>query len=140
MDGYRDGMRMRTLVGPLLVAGLAAMARRLARPASGQPWHDVVRPPDPDPVPPVDVRAVRTGSMTDRGAAGTVAIDLHRARAQRVEPVVEFLTYVQARRGDRSHLMFVRRDDLDAMALAADEPLDGFLARLDQLGVVVSHN
>ena len=70
----------------------------------------------------------------------TIAMDLERARAHHVEPVVEFLTYVQSRRGEDSHLMFVRIDDLDAMAEAADEPVDDFLDRLDQLGVVVSHN
>ena len=67
-------------------------------------------------------------------------MDLDRARAHHVEPVVEFLTYVQQRRGDRAHLLFVRTDDLDAMAEAADEPIESFLARLDQLGVVISHN
>jgi hypothetical protein len=69
-----------------------------------------------------------------------VQMDLERARAAHVDPVVEFLTYVQQTRGEQSHLLFVRADDLDAMARAADEPLDQFLARLDQLGVVVSPN
>lgn len=134
-------MRMRTLVALLTLAGAVALARRLARSATTAAGVDPAAPSGPpDPPPPVAVAAVRRGSPSDRGLGGTIAMDLERARAHHVEPVVEFLTYVQSRRGEGSHLLFVRTDDLDAMAEAADEPADDFLDRLDQLGVVVSHN
>lgn len=133
-------MRTRTLAGLVLLAGAAALARRRSRPEPGDLWvDDPVAPPEVR-APRVAVRRVRAGARTERGAGGSVAMDLDRARAQQVEPVVEFLTYLQQRRGDRDHLLFVRTDDLDAMAEAADEPVDDFLSRLDQLGVVVSHN
>ena len=134
-------MRVRTLVGPLLLVGAVAVARRRSRPDPEDLWLDEATPPAPsDVTPPVPVRTSRAGRATERGRGGTVTMDLERARVQHVEPVVEFLTYVQQRRGDRSHLLFVRTDDLDAMAEASDEPLESFLSRLDQLGVVISHN
>ena len=136
-----EAMRVRTLVGPLLLVGAVAVARRLSRPDPTDVWLDEATPPAPsDVTPPVPVRTVRAGRATERGRGGAVQMDLDRARAQHVEPVVEFLTYVQQRRGDRSHLLFVRTDDLDAMAEASDEPVASFLSRLDQLGVVISHN
>lgn len=133
-------MRVRTLLAPLLVVGAVAAARRRYRPEPLDLWVEEPVSPPRAPVPPVGARTVRVGRRSDRGSGGTVKMDLDRARAHQVEPVVEFLTYVQQRRGDRAHLLFVRTDDLDAMAEAADEPVDDFLARLDQLGVVVSHN
>ena len=126
-------MRMRTIMVPLVVAGAVAVARCRAR-ASPDPSAEAAVTRAGAPTRP------RQGGPGDRGAGGTVRMDLARARAAHVEPVVEFLTYVQQRRGDREHLLFVRSDDLDAMAAASDEPVDDFLARLDQLGVVVSHN
>ncbi len=141
-------MRVRTLLGPLLLAGAVAVARHRSRPDARDLW--VPEPvgaapptptiPPPVPTTPVATNRVRSGTPRDRGAGGTVKMDLDRARTQQVEPVVEFLTYLQQRRGDQSHLLFVRHDDLDAMAEATDEPVDAFLSRLDQLGVVVSHN
>lgn len=136
-------MRVRTLLGPLLLAGAVALARRSARPDPTELWVDEPATPSHRATPPpssVRTRADRSGAPTERGRGGTVRMDLDRARAHAVEPVVEFLTYVQERRGDRGHLLFVRTDDLDAMAEASDEPIESFLSRLDQLGVVVSHN
>lgn len=57
-----------------------------------------------------------------------------------LEPVVQHLTYIQSRRGDPSALLFVRYEDLDAMAQIGGELVPEFLERLDQLGVVVSTN
>ena len=135
-------MRVRTLLGPLLLAGAVAIARRPSRPDPQDLWVDEPSAPPREVVSPstVRTRTVRSGAATERGRGGTVRMDLARARAHAVEPVVEFLTYVQERRGDHGHLLFVRTDDLDAMAEASDEPLEDFLSRLDQLGVVVSHN
>lgn len=135
-------MRVRTLLGPLLaIGGAVAFARRRSRPDPLDLWLDEA-PTEPPAVatPPVAVASHRGGDRSQRGRGGTVTMDLDRARSHHVEPVVEFLTYVQTRRGDESHLLFVRNADLDAMAAAADEPVDRFLDRLDQLGVVVSTN
>ena len=132
-------MRVRTLLGPLVLAGVVAIVRHRSRVDPLDLWVDE---PTTRPTPPRAEPAAgpRHGSSSDRGRGGTVRIDVDRARAHHVEPVVEFLTYVQRRRGDEGHLLFVRTEDLDAMAEASDEPVDRFLSRLDQLGVVVSHN
>lgn len=83
----------------------------------------------------------RRGRAEDRGQAPSVGLDLARLKDTRgFEPVVQYLTYIQAQRGERSHLLFVRYDDLDAMASIDGEPTPSFLERLEQLGVVVSTN
>lgn len=132
-------MRVRTLLGPLVLAGVVAILRHRSRVDPLDLWVDE---PTTHPTPPGGAApsGARHGTSTDRGRGGTVRIDVDRARAHHVEPVIEFLTYVQRRRGDQGHLLFVRTEDLDAMAEASDESVDDFLSRLDQLGVVVSHN
>jgi hypothetical protein len=133
-------MRMRTIIGPLLAVGAVVIARRRSRTDVDLWVDDTVSPPTRGREP-VEVPVVRrAGSRANRGAGGSVRMDLEQAAAHHLEPVVEYLTYIQNRRGDRAHLLFVRTDDLDQMAASADEPADEFLSRLDQLGVVVSHN
>lgn len=83
----------------------------------------------------------RSGTVRDRGKGG-YAIDVERLRdaSDGIEPAVEYLTYIQTRRGTSEHLLFVRDDDIDAIAaLEGEEPTD-FLERLQKLGVVISTN
>ncbi len=86
----------------------------------------------------------RGGSPEDResDARPSVGLDVARLQSMRnsLEPVVQYLTYIQSRRGDDSSLLFVRYDDIDAMAELDGEPSQELLDRLDQLGVVVSSN
>jgi hypothetical protein len=82
----------------------------------------------------------RDGSEDDRGSTEAVRLDLSRAQESGLRPVVEFLTFLQQTRGDSSHLLFVRYDDLDDLAEAEGVSAAEFLTRLDQLGVVVSTN
>ncbi len=86
--------------------------------------------------------ARRQGDPEERGRTGSVGFDLGRLQAngQDLEPVVQYLTYIQSRRGDDSSLLFIRYDDIDAMAELDGEPSEELLERLDQLGVVVSAN
>lgn len=85
--------------------------------------------------------APRDGTPEDRGRGGVYRFDVERLRASgELDPVVQYLTYIQSRRGESSHLLFVRYEDIDAMAGLEGQPLDDFLGRLDQLGVVVSNN
>jgi len=82
----------------------------------------------------------RVGTQDDRGSTEAVRLDLSRAEATGLKPVVEFLTFLQQTRGEGSHLLFVRYDDLDGLAEAEGVSAAEFLTRLDQLGVVVSTN
>lgn len=90
---------------------------------------------------PADGDRSRRGRPEDRGRAEAFGLDLERLRvAGGFEPAVQYLTYIQEQRGEASHLLFVRYDDLDAMASIDGEPTPSFLERLEQLGVVVSNN
>lgn len=83
----------------------------------------------------------REGSPDDRGKTGAVAIDVQELRNNDgFEPAVEYLTYIQSRRGTDEHLLFVRNEDLDAIAALEGEDADAFLQRLQHLGVVISTN
>lgn len=94
----------------------------------------------PDRTPPRRERD-RRGTPRDRGRAPSLGLDVERLReASGFEPVVQYLTYIQEQRGAASHLLFVRYDDLDAMASIDGQPTPAFLERLEQLGVVVSNN
>ncbi len=135
-------MTRRTTVGLALVAAAlgavaAGVRRRAGSPATASPW---LAPTDTVPEAPLPLATQRHGSRADRGLASSVRMDLSRAREQDLDPVVEFLTFVQQQRGDTSHLLFVRYDDLDVLAEQQGEPVSEFVSRLDHLGVVVSNN
>ena len=85
-------------------------------------------------------RERRSGTIADRGRANLVGLDKVRADEAGLQPVVQFLTFLQDRRGDPSHLLFVREADIHDLARASGEDANAFLGRLDQLGVVVSAN
>ena len=141
-------MRPHTLVlaATIVAAGVAVAARR-REPSAQDPYVQttvaravaVPAPPRP-PVAQMLATVERAAAAGARGQDAAVQLDLDRALAGRVEPVVEFLTFVQEQRGDTSHLLFVRYDDLDALAAAEGQQVAEFLSRLDQLGVVVSTN
>jgi len=83
----------------------------------------------------------RRGTQHDRGRMPAYALDVERIRSREgMEPVVQYLTFIQSQRGDDSTLLFVRYEDIDAMAAIEGSDTGDFLERLDQLGVVVSNN
>lgn len=83
----------------------------------------------------------RSGSPDDRGTTPRLGIDIEGLReVDELEPTVEYLTYIQNKRGSSEHLLFVRHEDLDAIAALEGQELEEFLQRLDHLGVVISSN
>lgn len=146
--------RLRTLLAGLLLGVLAGLlvARLRRSRLSGTDSHAGEPAPEDGPrgpsasgqVPDIPVRVAsreRSGTPADRGAAPAYGLDLEKLRESAdLEPTVEYLTYVQSQRGDSTHLLFVRHNDLDAMAELEGQTVEGFLERLDQLGVVVSRN
>jgi len=83
----------------------------------------------------------RESGEAARGRSRAVGLDMvNLRRLGETEPIVQYLTYIQSRRGDDSSLLFIRYDDIDAMAELDGQPTETFLERLDQLGVVVSNN
>lgn len=76
-----------------------------------------------------------------KGKGKGLGIDVDRLRDQPgLEPAVEYLTYIQVQRGMDEHLMFVRDEDLEAMAALEGDDVPGLVERLRKLGVVVSRN
>ncbi len=121
------------LVGAVVSAGVR-LVQKARRQTAPELFTDA-------PLPPVAPPRDRHGHPHDRGHAHSYGLHVDRLRDQHgFEPVVQYLTYIQGQRGDGSHLLFVRYDDLDAMASIDGQPTPTFLERLDQLGVVVSNN
>jgi hypothetical protein len=139
----RGALRLSLLLA-LVAAAIDLVRRRIrGRALDRVLWDDAETAP-PAEVPEHIAAAAdrpRTGAPADRGRAATVGLDVARlASAGDLQPAVQYLTYIQSRRGDGSRLLFVRYDDLDAMAELSQQPTTDFLARLEQLGVVVSPN
>jgi hypothetical protein len=119
------------LAGAAVIGGLAALAASVGRRRQGTTV----------PVETAEESQQRRGSPEDRGQVRSYAIDVERLRqAEAFEPAVEYLTYIQSKRGESSHLLFVRHEDLDAIAALEGEQLETFLERLQHLGVVISRN
>lgn len=132
-----------------IVVGRTTMARR----AAVELWDRAERS---NPTNPTGTAATHARQKADEVAAtrregdpeargtreGAVGLDLARLQSvsDRLEPVVQYLTYIQSRRGQDSSLLFIRYDDIDAMAELDGEPSQELMERLDQLGVVISSN
>lgn len=83
----------------------------------------------------------RSGTPDDRGEVPALGIDVERLReTDELAPTVEYLTYIQDKRGTAESLLFVRHEDLDALAALEGDELPSFLERLQHLGVVISNN
>lgn len=136
------------LARTILAAAALAAAGRYALRVLARSRAEVATPtPAPTPAPPAPTVGVasghRDGTPEQRGHGGSVALDVDRLRTSgegSLEPVVQYLTYIQSERDEHGHLMFVRYADLDAMADLEGTSTPDFLDRLDQLGVVVSNN
>lgn len=123
----------RVVVAGVVVALATALAAALV-------WRRREDQLGPEGVVDTDERR-RHGSPHDRGRGGAVAIDVEQLRHNEgFEPAVEYLTYIQSRRGVDEHLLFVRNEDLDAIAALEGQDADAFLDRLQHLGVVISTN
>ncbi len=143
---------MQRSTGLLLAAALGlaaggAVAVVLRRQRSGaqdsvfdaQPRH--AAPVAPSGVVDSTTESARTGTPADRGRTTRIGLDVDRLKTKdEFEPVVQYLTFIQSQRGDGSHLLFIRYEDIDAMAALEGEATTNFLERLDQLGVVISNN
>ncbi len=136
METFREALRNPWVRLGLLAAGAAA--------AVGVTWLILSRRREatlaPDGV--VESRDNRrSGSPGDRGRVRRIGIDVEGLRqTEQFEPAVEYLTYIQSRRGVSEHLLFVRNEDLEAIAALEGQQTDAFIERLQHLGVVVSNN
>ena len=72
-----------------------------------------------------------------------VQLDIERLRglpSAKYEPLVEYLDYIQVKRGENKTLMFVRTRDLDALAKMTGDSKDDLVNEFQQMGVLLSMN
>lgn len=80
------------------------------------------------------------------GASGPVSrpgLDLERLKAlpsASYQPLTEYLTYIQVKRGETESLVFVRASDIDALAALTGESKENFVKEFKRLGVLISMN
>lgn len=70
-------------------------------------------------------------------------LDLERLKSlpsARYQPLTEYLSYIQVKRGETESLVFVRQSDIDALADMTGESRDNFLKEFKRLGVLISMN
>ncbi|HVL51193.1 MAG TPA: hypothetical protein VM754_06810 [Actinomycetota bacterium] len=70
-------------------------------------------------------------------------LDLERLKAlpsSAYQPLTEYLTYIQVKRGETESLVFVRASDIDALAALTGESRDNFVKEFKRLGVLISMN
>ena len=132
----RDRSIIIAFAAALLVVLAIVFGRRVRRPALAPAGVVDSSPERPAPA------QGRSGTPADRGKAPVVGIDVDRLRGvDEFEPAVEYLTYTQMQRGETGeHLLFVRNEDLDAIAALEGADAMDFIQRLQQLGVIVSNN
>ena len=89
---------------------------------------------EPDPV------ALAAANAADRPRPG---LDLERLKAlpsASYQPLTEYLTYIQVKRGETESLVFVRASDIDALAAMTGESRENFVKEFKRLGVLISMN
>jgi hypothetical protein len=77
------------------------------------------------------------------GAAPRPGLDLERLKAlpsAAYQPLTEYLTYIQVKRGETESLVFVRASDIDALAALTGESKEKFVKEFKRLGVLISMN
>lgn len=56
------------------------------------------------------------------------------------QPLTEYLSYIQVKRGETESLVFVRESDIDALANMTGESRENFVKEFKRLGVLISMN
>ena len=89
---------------------------------------------EPDPI---ALAAAKSGQVPRPG------LDLERLKAlpsASYQPLTEYLTYIQVKRGETESLVFVRASDIDALAALTGESKENFVKEFKRLGVLISMN
>ena len=105
---------------------------RGSRPAPKAPLKERRAEPDPE--------ALAAGASGSRPRPG---LDLERLKAlpsAAYQPLTEYLTYIQVKRGETESLAFVRASDIDALAALTGESRENFVEEFKRLGVLISMN
>jgi len=78
----------------------------------------------------------------EQGDGVGLAIDISQLRRAGEDnaPAVEYLEYIQVQRGNSDSLLFVRREDVGALATIYGLTSEDLESRFRSLGVIYSHN
>lgn len=71
------------------------------------------------------------------------SLDLDRLKSlpsAQYQPLTEYLSYIQVKRGETESLVFVRQSDIDALAAMTGESRESFVKEFKRLGVLISMN
>lgn len=95
------------------------------------------------PIPEIDRRSEPDHLALASPPLAKVQLDIERLRglpSAKYEPLVEYLEYIQVKRGENKTLMFVRTRDLDALAKMTGDSKDDLVNEFQQMGVLLSMN
>ncbi|MGH2767465.1 MAG: hypothetical protein ACRDIF_00700 [Actinomycetota bacterium] len=126
-----------TLLKALLVAGVILLVavvvvrRRQRRHASSPPRQERRAEADSSALQAGARREVRVGFDLER---------LGQLESATYQPVIEYLSYIQVRRGEAESLLFVRDRDLDALSSLTGLSRQEFEERFKKIGVLLSLN
>jgi hypothetical protein len=102
--------------------------------AAGAPVQERRAQPDPDAL-----RKAAVASPTNHRPG----LDLERLKSlpsSAYQPLTEYLSYIQVKRGETESLVFVRESDIDALAKMTGESRENFVKEFKRLGVLISMN
>ncbi|MGQ0678852.1 MAG: hypothetical protein ACT4OM_04210 [Actinomycetota bacterium] len=89
---------------------------------------------DPDPV------ALKAVNKPVNHRPGLDLEKLKSLPSAQYQPLTEYLSYIQVKRGEAESLVFVRASDIDALAKMTGESRDNFVKEFKRLGVLISMN
>lgn len=106
------------------------------------------RKPVPSPPPPLiterraepDPEALAAATKRRNSRPGLDLEKLKSLPSGRYQPLTEYLSYIQVKRGESESLVFVRESDIDALAKMTGESRENFVKEFKRLGVLISMN
>lgn len=102
--------------------------------------------PAPVAVPAIEERRAEPDPVALKAAAKPhhrPGLDLERLKSlpsASYQPLTEYLSYIQVKRGETESLVFVRESDIDALAKMTGESRENFVKEFKRLGVLISMN
>ena len=113
---------------------LLGLEPRKDEPPAAEPPAITERRAQPDP------EALKAATKPANSRPG---LDLDRLKSlpsARYQPLTEYLSYIQVKRGESESLVFVRESDIDALAKMTGESRENFVKEFKRLGVLISMN
>lgn len=117
---------------------LLGIEKKSPKPAPEEPRESDSEPVERRATP--DPKAL---AQANNPSAPRPGLDLERLKSlpsAQYQPLTEYLSYIQVKRGETESLVFVRQSDIDALAAMTGESRENFLKEFKRLGVLISMN